>query len=153
MESQQRKGCSMLKKDKKIFILNITILHCLSLLLFMNFWATDQEDYMKNYQIFLHLLTAKNLLHITSPIKHGTVSLDKLPQLTKNAKLTVLRFIFQFSKMFRKLFFPSFPKKKDGKPSISPGSILFKEESKVLNTMTLNMINGFKLISVLHMPS
>ena len=151
MENQQNKVYNMFNKVKKICISNTTIHLSSSLLLFMNFWVMAQENYTINYQIFHHLSMVNNLQLTTKKIKHGIVYLVRQLQHMKNAKLIVQHFIFQFLKMFKKLYYQSIQKSKDGILFTQHGLIQFKEELKDLNTMMLSMINGFKPILVLHM--
>lgn len=77
-------------------------------------------------------------------IKHGTVSLDKLHQLTKNAKLTVLAFICLCFKMFNKFFCQSSPNNKDGTLSGSNGLTWSSVDWKDLFILMLMEKNGCK---------
>lgn len=119
----------------------------LSWLPFINFWGMDQENSLHLSPNSKVLWMVKKSQPSMSPIKHGTVSLDKLLQHTKNVKPILLDFTYHFLKMFRKFFCPNTPSKRDGTSSLSNGMIWLLVVSRDLFTLTLMEKNGYKLMS------
>ena len=103
---------------------------------------------LENYSLLNHNSRAPWMvyksLHSTAPMKHGTLCLDKLPRLMKNARLTQLASTCPFLKTSKKFSYPLTPRKRDGTLCMSSGMTWLSVVWKGSSTLMWMERNGFR---------